>query len=128
MIFVLHLSPVVFWNAKHWIAKLGGQCFMHHWPSTQIFSFNSRPLQDTKGRKALELEASCYMLTSSTILGAIVKTIHEKIHIVKTMKIIVYIRRTINVSLSRPKNLLPFKVWNVIWEGRFRCVICHNNR
>jgi hypothetical protein len=47
---------------------------------------------------------------------------------VRTMRIIVYIRKTISGSLGKPKNLLPLKVWNVIKEGRSTHVICHNNR
>jgi hypothetical protein len=35
----------------------------------QIFSFNSRPPQDTKGKKTLEPKGGCCMPTSSTILG-----------------------------------------------------------
>jgi len=51
----------------------------------------------------------------------------REIHTIKTMKIIVYTKRTISGSLGKPKNPLPFKVWNVIKEGRFKCVICQNN-
>jgi len=36
---------------------------------------------------------------------------------VRTMKIIVYTRRTINGSLGKPKNLSPLKVQNMIKEG-----------
>jgi hypothetical protein len=52
----------------------------------------------------------------------------KEIHTVKTMRIIVYIRRTINESLGRSKNLLPLEVWNMIKERGSKCVICHNNR
>ncbi len=34
----------------------------------------------------------------------------KKIHMVRTMGIIVSIKRTINKSLGRPKNLFPLKV------------------
>jgi hypothetical protein len=51
----LHLNTVVFYNAKHWIAELGGQHSIHHWSSTKIFSFNSKPPRDTKGSNLLEL-------------------------------------------------------------------------
>jgi hypothetical protein len=40
----------------------------------------------------------------------------RKIHTIKTMKIIVYTKRTINGSLDRSKNLLPLEVQNVIRE------------
>jgi hypothetical protein len=46
--------------------------------STQIFSFNSRPPQDTKGRKLLELEGGCCMCTLSITLGSIARTIIHK--------------------------------------------------
>jgi hypothetical protein len=49
----------------------------------------------------------------------------REIHMVRTMRIIVCTRRTINRSLGKPKNLLPFKVQSVIKEGRSRSVICH---
>jgi hypothetical protein len=47
---------------------------------------------------------------------------------VKTIKIIVYTKRTINRSLGRSKNLLPLEAQNMIKEGRSKLVICHNNR
>jgi len=51
----------------------------------------------------------------------------RKIHMVKTMIIIVSTKRTINKSLNKPKNFLPFEVRNAIEEGRSKCVICHNS-
>ncbi len=41
----------------------------------------------------------------------------KEIHMVKMMGIIVYPRRTINMSLGKPKNLFTFEVWKAIYEG-----------
>jgi hypothetical protein len=51
----------------------------------------------------------------------------REIHMVKMMRIIVYIRKTMNRSFGRPKNLLPFKVRNAIREGKSEHIICHTN-
>jgi hypothetical protein len=55
--------------------ELGGQHLIHHYPSTQIFSFNFRPFRDTKGEQALEPQGSCYMPTFSTTLGWIARIV-----------------------------------------------------
>jgi hypothetical protein len=113
LILALHLSFVVFCNIEHWIAKLNGQCSIQHWPSTQIFSFNSRPPWDTKGSNLLEPEGGCCMCTSSKILGLAARTnIHgqKKFTWSKMMGIIVNVKRTINRSLKRPKNLFTFEL------------------
>jgi hypothetical protein len=41
----------------------------------------------------------------------------KKIHMVKTMGIIVYLWRTTNRPLGKPKNLFTLKVWKAIYEG-----------
>jgi hypothetical protein len=51
----------------------------------------------------------------------------REIHMVKTMKIIVCIRRIISGSLGKPRNLLSLEVQNVIREGKSKHVICHND-
>jgi hypothetical protein len=51
----------------------------------------------------------------------------REIHMVKTMKIIVCIRRIISGSLGKPRNLLPLEVQNAIREGKSKHVICHND-
>jgi hypothetical protein len=40
----------------------------------------------------------------------------KQIHMIRTMRIIVYTKRTISGLLDRPKNLLPLKVQNMIKE------------
>jgi hypothetical protein len=50
----------------------------------------------------------------------------KEIHKVRTMRIIFYTKRVINGTLGRPKNLLPFKVHNIIKEGRSKHVISLN--
>jgi hypothetical protein len=61
---------MVFWSAKHWIVDLGRQRSIRHWPSTQIFSFNSGPLWFSKGNESLEPDGGCWTCTSSTISGS----------------------------------------------------------
>jgi hypothetical protein len=51
----------------------------------------------------------------------------REIHMVRTMKIIICIERTIGMLLGRPKNLFPLKVWSAIKEGRSKHEICHNS-
>ncbi len=53
------------------------------------------------------------MGTSSTILGFINMNNYswtKKIHMIKMMGIIVYIKRTINKLFDKPKNLFAFEI------------------
>jgi hypothetical protein len=57
---------MIFWNVEHWIAKLGGQRSICHWPTTQIISFTSSPPQKNKSYKLQEPEGNYHMHTFLT--------------------------------------------------------------
>ncbi len=92
------------------------------------FSFNSRPLRNTKGNKLWGLEGDCWMHTSSTLLGTTIRTItrgRKKFTQLGWWESLFVLRGKWIGHFAVPKTSSPSKWIGDLWRKTQTCNLWH---